>query len=1049
MGALEGYKPKDFLDPSKQELKSYLRSHHWKINKTNIEKARNRLRHKKRNEYSRFLRAKEHAAAEPNPPWQIVYGFSKLGGTFSFIHTTNASGQAGNDYIHLVITIAAHEIYQIREVYFDNYTVSWGTDLLTRPTGVVSATGLFGGYVDMQINYGTDAQSTLSSLITNCPAFGSFPGVTSTFRQRGHAHVYLRLKWNDTLFKGGLPDIMFYIQGNPTVIDPRTGTTTGGSPQNAAMILNDYLTNTRWGLGIPSASIHQPRLIDAVNKCEETIALVSGSLENRYLINAHFSAEDSPGEIVQDMLAVMAGQLTFTEGKWNIWAGAYRTPTITLTEDDILSDLRVVTKTPRMDSFNAVRGTFTDPYADWEENDAPQYRNSSYITADSGETVYEDLTYPLCASGTMLQRLFKLELERNRQGVMVEFTAKMKAYQAEPAENVMITNSRLGWSSKVFEVLSSSLIIEDDDQGNPYFAVRMVCKETASTVYDWNNGSETQVDLAPNTNLPSPFTISDPSNLLLASGTSYLYTRADGTVFSRIYASWTAPSDAFVTLGGRIEVQYKLSSDSSWQDSITVSGSSTFTYILDVRDGQSYDVRIRSRNAMGASGNWIVSTGHIVVGKTAAPSQVTGFAASVQGFGILFTWNSIPDLDLREYEIRVGSIGAAWSSTTLISNVRTNNYYYQTVSSGSYGYQIKAIDTSGNYSTNSSAVNLTISSPSVVQNLVASQVSSNILIDWDAPATGTFPIARYKVYKGATFGGATYLGTVDSTFFVYVESTGGSYTYWITAVDSAGNEGTQSSVTLVVYPPSDYTLKTNVLLNPNDATLSADVLNEGNGNSILAPVNTTETWQTHFTTPGYNTIQDFISGGYTYWMQPTPSGTKTAEWQYDLTTAFAQGLITITYNSTLIDGSVTVTPQISWKTNSGDPWTAGTSGSTQQFASNFRYIKVHYDLSRTTDKGYARLGDFWLRVDAKKDRDSGSITANSGDAGGTTVTFNKTFASVDAITATAQGTTALITVVDFAGGTNPTTFKVLVFDTAGTRQTATVRWSAEGIIKVL
>lgn len=87
-----------------------------------------------------------------------------------------------------------------------------------------------------------------------------------------------------------------------------------------------------------------------------------------------------------------------------------------------------------------------------------------------------------------------------------------------------------------------------------------------------------------------------------------------------------------------------------------------------------------------------------------------------------------------------------------------------------------------------------------------------------------------------------------------------------------------------------------------------------------------------------------------------------------------------------------------------------------------------------------------IRLDVKKAVDSGVISAISTDAGGTVVNFNRAFKDVESIVGTVQETTEFIVVIDFVDVPNPTSFKVLVFNTAGTRVSKTVYWVARGII---
>ncbi len=235
----------------------------------------------------------------------------------------------------------------------------------------------------------------------------------------------------------------------------------------------------------------------------------------------------------------------------------------------ILSDIDLVTKSPRIDSFNAVRGNFISNLNNYEESDFPVVTNSTYETEDGGTRIYEDLTYTMTTSASAAQRLAKIELESIRQGIVIEFTARMDAYQAEPGEWVAVTYSRFGWTAKVFEVIRSALIIEQDQAGNPYFAVRLALQETSSGVYDWNTGNETTFDIAPNTDLPNPFTVSAPTSLTLASGTR-TSTCAGWYHLRKALCVMDGSVDAFVVNGGRYEIQYKKSADATWLNSASV-----------------------------------------------------------------------------------------------------------------------------------------------------------------------------------------------------------------------------------------------------------------------------------------------------------------------------------------------------------------------------------------------------------------------------------------------------------------------------------------------
>lgn len=96
--------------------------------------------------------------------------------------------------------------------------------------------------------------------------------------------------------------------------------------------------------------------------------------------------------------------------------------------------------------------------------------------------------------------------------------------------------------------------------------------------------------------------------------------------------------------------------------------------------------------------------------------------------------------------------------------------------------------------------------------------------------------------------------------------------------------------------------------------------------------------------------------------------------------------------------------------------------------------------------GLIRITNIQVTLAVKKEVDSGFGEALAADTTGTIFYFNKSFKDIDSITVTANSTTERICVVDFVDVANPTQFKVLVFDKNGTRQDATVRWIARGIV---
>jgi len=74
----------------------------------------------------------------------------------------------------------------------------------------------------------------------------------------------------------------------------------------------------------------------------------------------------------------MTGHAVCRSGKWYIQPGIYRTPSLTLTEDDASGPLTLVTRLSRADNFNGVRGTFISPDNDWQVSAFPPYTSAAH-----------------------------------------------------------------------------------------------------------------------------------------------------------------------------------------------------------------------------------------------------------------------------------------------------------------------------------------------------------------------------------------------------------------------------------------------------------------------------------------------------------------------------------------------------------------------------------------------------------------------------------------------------------------------------------------------
>lgn len=634
---------------------------------------------------------------QPISPWQWIYGSARVGGDLTFVHASS-DGQ----YLDLVITLAGHISYDIGDAGSGSFSL-WFDDEVVPFFSNGQASGRHAGAVVVKLSTGEEAGQPFPDLVA-----GSEGAWTDAHRQSGRTKIWVRLSNDPDLFPTGIPNITAVVAGRE-VYDPRLGVSAWS--QNPALCAADYFVNV---VGVDYATqIDEDLLIAAANACDETIVVAAGGTETRYNCNGAFRVSEQPKGVLERLLGAMAGWAVKVGGQWRIYAGVYEAPTLTLTESDLAGPMRIQSLVSRRDNANGVKGVFVDPTQSWQPTDFPPIAPAAYLAQDNDERVWKDLDFTgFITTAATAQRLAKIELLRLRQGLTVSATYKLTAFRAMTGRSVAITDTQMGWSSKVFEVLGSSFVVAGDGT----LGVRLDMRETAAAIYDWSVTEELLIDPAPNTNLPDPFTAYPPNNILLSSGTDELLVTGDGTVLSRIKVAWDAHTDGMVSGKGYILAQFKKSADTIWLDASPAAGNATALWLAPVDDGVAYDVRVRAQNVIGVRSSWVQPPAHTVIGKTALPSDVESF--TIEGANLY--WSTVADRDLAGYRVRFqpGNNRSWGDAVALHAGLLTHSPFAMTaLPSGQVTLSIKAVDTTGNESEDAAYIVTDFGDP-VVANIV-------------------------------------------------------------------------------------------------------------------------------------------------------------------------------------------------------------------------------------------------------------------------------------------------------------------------------------------
>ena len=665
------------------------------------------------------LSDRSQATRNPISARTVVYGKTRVSGTIVYLSTTGAT----NEYLHIVLTLAGHEVEAIDEVYFNDELVP-----LTGTSNTPDAGSFYNGVARINKKRGVPGDTADADLIADTASLTDGKW-TSNHKLSGIAYLYVRLTWDAEKFPSGIPNISAVIRGKQ-VYDPRTATTAYSA--NAALCLRDYLTDATLGMGMTSAEVDDTAFGVAANICEEQVQILPLSpvaYENRYEANGVIVTSASPDENIGKLLSAMGGLIAYTGGRIVPYASGYRIPTVTLDEKNFVGPINVVTRTSARDRVNSVKGVYVSETNNWQVTDFPTISSATYVTQDNNTVFFRDVVLPFTTSPSCAQRLAVLELRRAREEITFSARFRLEAMQVRAGDTVMITNAKLGWSSKVFEVMEWNFA---SDGTPPQIFIDMTLRETASSVYSWTVADQVFVEDSPNTTLPNPFTLAAPTNLsLTADGTTQLV-QADGTILPRIRVGWTPPAEAFIISDGEVVIEYKPAASTTYLTWNNVEGAQTEDFISsDITIGTNYNVRLYGRSIFGTTTTYL--TGSITVAPDTTPPAVPTSLTAIAGTGqiISLDWADNTESDLGEYGVYRNTSNNSGAAAE-IAQTRASRFVDVSLTlNQQYFYWITAYDRQENQSAKSAAASATAVA------VVATQTDPTPPVDPAAPSVAS------------------------------------------------------------------------------------------------------------------------------------------------------------------------------------------------------------------------------------------------------------------------------------------------------------------------
>lgn len=619
----------------------------------------------------------------PTASRKAVFGTTALNSDLAY-HETSGTNQ---EYVDYIIVCAAHKVTAISEIWFDDKK-AWDSS-----TGVTST---YNGYLTVYTR--TEGTSGNTIAINGGAKWGSSRRLT------GCAYVYLRIKRSgndkktESPLVSGLPS-RITIRGNGALLyDPRKDSTvTGGSGShrtndqttwgvytdaddcdNPALQLLWWLLGWKIngvlsvGCGVPAERIDLESFITAANVCDENITLAGGGTQKRYRTSGTASDSDDRRDIINSLLACMNGTLRDNEGKLTVTAikNDLANYTLSFDDDDILGEFEWNQTRGLTETYNVARGRYVDPSDNslYQMIDYPEVR----ITSVDGIERVATVDLPYVEDGKRAQRIAKQVLQRNQYRGMFTATFTAKAMGCQVGDVVRITFTPLGWTNKLFRVVSQQI----DFTGR----VPLSMIEENAAIYAWDAEESAPVTpTAPTVYNPlnNPFILGIEeastayqieSSVVQVVDNTGSYTPASVT-FSSYVREGVSPRAAYA---GRMVVATSADGVTYTDRYTSASDESSYAFTVPTGVGTIKFIRVRLYQAGGTT-NLLEQIGvGVVVNGTAGADGITISLTNISAQVFAYADGSVPSFSGIDGQLKVFAGGTDVTASATLATSNTN-----------------------------------------------------------------------------------------------------------------------------------------------------------------------------------------------------------------------------------------------------------------------------------------------------------------------------------------------------------------------------------------
>lgn len=703
----------------------------------------------KRPQQSPATRDRLHATLDPLTPRKIVFGRTAMATDVRYQSYTGTD----QEFYHQIMCVASHEVEAIEEIWFDS-ELAWSAG---------TTRGKYVGYLQVTPRLvGTSANGIAIDNVW-----------TAQCTLTGCAYLHLRYKLTgndkktDSPFAQSIPSRATVIGRGAKVPDVRGGAVTatdqatwafapsgGSGGRNPAIQLLFYMLGWRingklaLGRGIPANRLDLDSFITAANMCDEPVAIAAGGTEPRYRSDGIFSEGDDPALVINNLLAAMNAGLRDDGGKISVHVlhNDLATPAMHFTEADILGDEEWKQTVPLDETFNVLRGKYTDP------SPASLYQLVDYpevaIASVDGIERIEQFDAALIQSPSQVQRLAKQKVQRNLYRGLYSATFNARAWALRQGDVVTLSHVGLGWQGKLFRVVVCGVSMTGRTQ--------VVLQEEHPSIYAWDRDERPAVEAA----VPTTY---DPEQSAIVQA---ILEAAEPT-------DWPDVGDPDGTKP---------------EDNATV-GAPPGTNIGDIP----VEVFMEAlENIPGAD-----QTPPEQVVDLSLSSSITQDTDGSQVVTLLASWEASEADDLNHYRIAITNGADTAFANAVEFQASSNRYEWRLAANRAYRVRVRAVDHSGNLGQWSAVATITTAKDDVPPAPPTSPAANSgpriVWLSWIN--AGDADLAHVEIWEGtsANVGSAIRIATVNAEpgkaggYSRAGLAAGATRNYWLRSIDSSGN----------------------------------------------------------------------------------------------------------------------------------------------------------------------------------------------------------------------------------------------------------------------